>query len=94
MANRLPEPFPSPPWLRVHEHEAGMTMLAAAIAKAAAWLELEGVEGVAQGESRGEPCILVLASRPGAEVRKRVPATFEGFRVVVRSSLGASGAGR
>jgi hypothetical protein len=67
-----------------------MTTLGAAIAKAAVWLELDGVEGVAQGESRGEPCILVLASRPAPEVRRRVPPTFEGFRVVIRSSLGAS----
>lgn len=64
-----------------------MDTLGAAIAKAAAWLELEGVEGVAQGESGGEPCILVLASRPAAEVRGRVPPSFEGFRVEIRSSM-------
>ena len=69
-----------------------MTTLGAAIAKAAVWLDLEGVEGVAQGESRGEPCILVLASRPAPEVRGWIPATFEGFRVVIRSSLGTSAA--
>ncbi|HET6303278.1 MAG TPA: hypothetical protein VFG80_00730 [Myxococcota bacterium] len=69
-----------------------MTTLGGAIAKAAVWLELEGVEGVAQGESDGEPCILVLASRPAHEVRGRVPPTFEGFRVVIRSSLAARGA--
>jgi hypothetical protein len=66
-----------------------MTTLAAAIAKAAVWLDLDGVEGVAQGESCGEPCILVLASRPAPEVRRRIPPTFEGFRVLIRSSLAA-----
>jgi hypothetical protein len=66
-----------------------MTTLAAAIAKAAVWLDLDGVEGVAQGESRGEPCILVLASRPAPEVCRRIPPTFEGFRVLIRSSLAA-----
>ena len=63
-----------------------MTTLGAAIAKAAQWLELEGVEGVAQGEHDGEPCILVLATRPAREVRERIPATFEGFRVVIREA--------
>lgn len=72
-----------------------MDTLGAAIAKAAAWLELEGVECVAQGESGGEPCILVLASRPAQELRARIPAAFEGFPVSIRSSpsAGRSGTG-
>jgi hypothetical protein len=49
------------------------------------------VEGVAQGELHGEPCILVLASRPADAVSRRVPPSLDGFEVVIRSSRTGGG---
>lgn len=72
--------------------EAEKASLEAALAKAAAWLERDGIEGVAQGEIHGEPCILVLASRPAGELGERVPTRLDGFPVMIRWS-GPGGGG-
>lgn len=55
-----------------------------AIAQANEWLRLDGVEGIAQGEQDGQPCILVLASRPEAEIKALLPETLLGFPVMIQ----------
>ena len=49
---------------------------------ASAWLDIDGVEGVAQGSKDGKDCIVVGCSRPPAEFKNKIPDTFEGYPVV------------
>lgn len=52
-----------------------------ALDKAVAWMdEIEGVEGVADGMSGKEACILVFLSLP--EAANKIPKTFHGFKVL------------
>lgn len=64
-----------------------------AIEKAEAWLQLDGVEGVAQGECAGRHCVLVLSSCPPEMLREQVPEVILGFPVVIKRA-GALSAGR
>ena len=53
-----------------------------ALQKAEAWLDkIEGVEGIAQGESNGEDCITVFVSSP--EAKEKIPEEFHGYTVVI-----------
>lgn len=52
-----------------------------AVDEASRWVEIDGVEGVAQGERAGRDCILVLVSR--SEIARRIPETLHGFPVVI-----------
>jgi hypothetical protein len=60
--------------------------MASALRKAAHWLEIEGVEAVAQGEEAGCRCIIVLASRPAEALRDRIPPTVDGVPVFLRAA--------
>jgi hypothetical protein len=53
---------------------------------ARAWLEIEGVEGIAEGSLAGEPCVVVLASRAQEALQRRLPKRLLGLPVVVRKS--------
>ena len=53
-----------------------------AIDAASAWLDIDGVEGVAQGMKDGRDCIVVGCSLPPAEFKDKIPETFEGYPVV------------
>lgn len=57
-----------------------------ALTQANEWLRMAGVEGVAQGEQDGQPCILVLASQPAAELKALLPKTLLGFPVIIQES--------
>lgn len=46
------------------------------------WLDIEGVEGVAEGEKDGQPCLLVMISIEPSELPVDIPATFKGYPVV------------
>lgn len=46
-------------------------------------MSIPGVVGTAIGESGGRPCIKVLVSQKTAEIEKRVPASLEGYPVVI-----------
>lgn len=50
------------------------------------WLSFEGVEGVAQGEKEGKPCILVLISVDPSGIADSIPDTFKGYPVVIEKS--------
>lgn len=58
-----------------------MSNISEARRQAEAWLDFAGVEGVAEGESHGEPCITVYVSLKEAE--KKIPATCHGIKVVI-----------
>jgi hypothetical protein len=51
-----------------------------------AWLALPGVVGTAIGQCNGRPCILVLAAANTEQIRKKIPATIDGYPVVVQYS--------
>jgi len=48
------------------------------------WMAIPGVVGTGIGESHGKPCILVFTASNTEEVRKRIPATVDGYPVVVQ----------
>jgi hypothetical protein len=52
---------------------------------ASAWLDIDGVEGVAQGSKDGEVCIVVGCSCPPADLEGQIPASFRGYPVVFES---------
>jgi hypothetical protein len=46
------------------------------------WIPLDGVVGVAQGETdKGKPCIMVLVSDDTSAALKKLPKKFRGFEV-------------
>lgn len=53
-----------------------------AIDAASAWLDIDGVEGVAQGSKGDKDCIVVGCSLPPAELKTKIPDIFEGYPVV------------
>ena len=49
---------------------------------ASAWLDIDGVEGVAQGSKDGQDCIVVGCSIPPSNLTGQIPAIFRGYPVV------------
>ncbi len=49
-----------------------------------AWMAMPGVVGTAIGQSKGKPCILILTASNTEQIRKQIPATVEGYPVVVQ----------
>ena len=49
-------------------------------------MEIPGVAGVAEGNSRGRPCIRVFVSGSSSEIQKQIPSTLEGYPVEVETS--------
>ncbi|TDI58581.1 MAG: hypothetical protein E2O93_02580 [Alphaproteobacteria bacterium] len=59
-----------------------MTDIDETLRQAEAWLhDIDGVEGVAQGEADGAVCITVFVTLD--EAAEKIPATFHGYKVVV-----------
>ena len=52
----------------------------------AQWLSIQGVEGVAEGEKDGKPCILVMTSAEPSELSSKIPDTFKGYVVVLEKT--------
>ena len=50
------------------------------------WMSYNGVEGVAEGEKEGKPCILVLISIEPSGLTDSIPSTFKGFPVVIKKT--------
>ncbi len=48
------------------------------------WMAIPGVVGTAIGQCEGKPCILVLTAANTDQVRRKIPATVEGYPVVVQ----------
>ncbi len=49
-----------------------------------AWMAIPGVVGTAIGQREGKPCILVFTAANTEQVRRKIPATVEGYPVVVQ----------
>lgn len=54
------------------------------IDEASKWTSHEGVEGVAEGEKGGQPCIIVMASNDPSKLSKALPSSFRGYPVVIK----------
>lgn len=48
------------------------------------WMALPGVVGTAIGQRDGQPCILILTASNTEQIRQKIPATVEGYAVVVQ----------
>jgi len=49
-------------------------------------MAIPGVVGVAQGDSRGKPCIRVFVVDGNSELLKRIPAKLEGYPLQTEES--------
>ncbi|MBI4201325.1 MAG: hypothetical protein HY531_03425 [Chloroflexi bacterium] len=49
-------------------------------------MALPGVVATAQGESGGQPCILVLVNKKTPLLLRRIPDTIEGYQVDVEAA--------
>ena len=47
---------------------------------------IEGVSGVAQGTHKGKPCIKVYVVEKNPEIMRQIPASLEGYTVLVEES--------
>ena len=50
------------------------------------WLDIDGVEGIAEGEKDGEPCIIVMISTEPSKISNIIPDTFKGHPVVLEKT--------
>ena len=48
------------------------------------WTSHKGVEGVAEGEEGGKPCIIVLVSDDPSKLSMTLPSTFKGYPVIIK----------
>jgi hypothetical protein len=48
------------------------------------WMTIPGVVGTAIGQSKGKPCILILTGSNTEQIRKKIPATVDGYPVLVQ----------
>jgi len=56
------------------------------IEEASQWLNLDGVEGIGQGEHGGEPCIVVLISGNKQNLAEKIPKSFKGYPVILEET--------
>ena len=49
-------------------------------------MSIPGVVGVAEGESRGKPCLRVFIADSDSTLLKRLPSSLEGYLVQVEES--------
>ena len=47
-------------------------------------MAIPGVVGTAIGQDKGKPCILVLTASNTEQIRKKIPATVDGYPVIVQ----------
>jgi hypothetical protein len=47
------------------------------------WMAIPGVAGTAIGQRGSKACILVLAASDSEQIRREIPATVEGYPVVI-----------
>ena len=50
------------------------------------WLQIDGVEGVGQGEHAGKPCITVLVSKAPEHFSGIIPKDYKGYPVILQES--------
>ena len=47
------------------------------------WMAIPGVVGTAIGRHEDKPCILILTAADTDEIRQKIPATVEGYPVII-----------
>jgi len=50
------------------------------------WMKIPGVVGTGEGKSGGRPCIMVLIEKPSEKIRKKIPKSVEGYKVVIQNA--------
>ena len=50
------------------------------------WMAVPGVAGVAIGEFKGKPCIMIFTSARPQQLRAKLPSTVEGYPVIVEQT--------
>ncbi|HEX5438385.1 MAG TPA: hypothetical protein VFW98_14620 [Gemmatimonadaceae bacterium] len=50
------------------------------------WMAIPGVVGTAIGRCESAPCIKVLVMKATPELRKQIPSSVEGYRVVLEET--------
>ena len=50
------------------------------------WMNISGVEGTGIGLREGKPCIIIFSSRTAEELKGVIPATVEGYPVVIEET--------
>jgi len=50
------------------------------------WMKIPGVIGTGEGESGGKPCIKVFTEHNSKLIKKKVPKTAEGYKVVLEET--------
>lgn len=59
-----------------------------AIDEADRWMEINGIESVAEGKKDGKECVLVYSSLSPSELFAKIPRNLRGFPVVFEDSGG------
>ena len=54
------------------------------IDEASEWMSHQGVEGVAEGETGGRACIVVLVSCDPTKLSTVLPSSFKGYPVIIK----------
>ena len=49
-------------------------------------MSIPGVEGVAQGICNGKPCIKVYVVKESPELKRKIPETLEGYKVMIEET--------
>ncbi len=62
---------------------SGRTIEQVQRAHMAEWMAIPGVVGTAIGRHEDKPCILVLTASDTDEIRQKIPATVEGYPVII-----------
>jgi hypothetical protein len=50
------------------------------------WMDIPGVEGTGIALCDGNPCIVIFSSKSAEELKDRIPATLDGYPIVIREA--------
>ena len=50
------------------------------------WMEIPGVIGTGEGKSDDKPCITILMANNYETIKKKIPKTVEGYKVVFQET--------
>ena len=46
------------------------------------WMKISGVIGTGEGKSEGKPCIMIFTNVNSKRIRKKIPKTVDGYKVI------------
>ncbi len=47
------------------------------------WMDIEGVNGIAESKREGIPCLIVYTSVDVEKIRNKLPETIHGYKVII-----------